>query len=116
MSPDKFCFNGDEEGFDGSVIVTITFAAHCGFEVMLPQSLLIIVRTILAVPLRSHDLAQTMRVAIRVMNAALGWLPERNGHLLRSDRKIPLHTIADRPADHPLRMQVILLSEANIRF
>lgn len=60
---------------------------------MLAQKLLLIMRTILA-------------PTIRVMDAAFRWLSERNGHLQRSDRKITFHTIADRPADHPPRMQV----------
>ncbi len=48
MTPDQFSFDGLEERFHGSVVVTITFAAHRHFEVMLAQDLLIIVRTVLA--------------------------------------------------------------------
>ena len=93
MSPDQFCLYGFDEGFDGSVIIAITFSAHGYLEAMLAQKLLLIMRTILA-------------PTIRVMDAAFRWLSERNGHLQRSDRKITFHTIADRPADHPPRMQV----------
>jgi len=93
MSPDQFCLDGFEEGFDGGVIIAITFSAHRYLEAMLALNLLIVVRTIL-------------RPAIRVVNAAFGWPSERNGHLQRSDCKIPFHTIVDRPADPPPRMQI----------
>ena len=68
MPPDQFCFDGFEERLDSCIIVAITFARHRYLEPMLAQDFLVIVRTILA-------------ATIRMMNAALGWLPERNGHL-----------------------------------
>ncbi len=42
------------------------------FEPMLTQDLLIIVRTVLAVPLQGNGLEQAMRVAIRAMDAVFG--------------------------------------------
>jgi hypothetical protein len=56
---------GFEEGLDCCIVITIAFAAHGHLEPVLAQDLLVVVRTILA-------------AAIRVMNAALGWLPERD--------------------------------------
>ena len=43
---------------------------------MLAQDFLIVVGTVLA-------------AAIRVMDAALRWSPQRNGHVQRPDRKVP---------------------------
>jgi hypothetical protein len=60
---------------------------------MLAQDFLIVVRTVL-------------RPAIRVMNAAFGWLPERDGHLQRPDRQVAFHAVADSPANHAPGMQV----------
>ena len=42
------------------------------FEPMLTQDLLIIVRTVLAVPLQGNGLEQILRVAIRTMDAVFG--------------------------------------------
>ena len=47
MLPDQFNLDGFEEGFDDSVIITITLAAHRCLEAMLAQDLLIVVRAIL---------------------------------------------------------------------
>lgn len=47
-----------------------------------------------------------MRVAIRVMNAALGRLPQRDGHLQRPDREITLQAVAHRPANDTSRVQI----------
>ena len=60
---------------------------------MLAQNLLVVVRAIL-------------RPAIRVMNAACGWLPERDGHLQCPDPQVALHPITDSPADNAPGMQV----------
>lgn len=87
MSPDQFSLDGLEEGLNSRIVVAIAFARHRYFEPMLAQELLIIMRTVLAAP-------------IRVMNAAIGRLPERDGHLQRSDRQVTFHPIAHRPADH----------------
>jgi hypothetical protein len=58
---------------------------------MLAKDLLIVMRTILAAP-------------VGVMDAALWRRSEGYGHLQRPDRKITLHPITDRPADHAPRM------------
>ena len=103
MSPDQFCLDGFEEGFDGGVLITITLAAHRDLEAMLAQDLLVVVRTIL-------------RPAIRVVNAAFGWRSERNRHLQRSDRKITFHPVADSPSNHTTGMQVQDHSEVQTAF
>ena len=55
---------------------------------MLLESFLIIARTVL-------------RPAIRMMNAALGWLTKRYSHIQRPDCQIPFHPVADHcPAVH----------------
>jgi len=87
MPPDQFSFDGLEERLDCRIIVTIALTAHRYLEPMLAQDLLIIVRTIL-------------RPAIRVMDAAFGWSPERDGHLQSPDRKVTLHTVTDSPANN----------------
>lgn len=86
MPPDQFCFDGFEERLDGCIIVAITFARHRYLEPMLAQDFLIVMRTVL-------------RPAIRVMDAASGRCSERNGHFQRTDRQVPFHPIADRPAN-----------------
>ncbi len=60
---------------------------------MLTQDLLVVVRTVLAAP-------------VRVMDAALGWRPEGYGHVQSPDRQITLHPIADCPPDDAPGMQV----------
>jgi len=61
MPPDQFCLDGFEKRLDDSVVIAIPFATYGGFEPVLAQTFLIIVRTILA----------TM---VRVMNSASRWL------------------------------------------
>ena len=61
---------------------------------MLRKTLLILVRTIL-------------RPAIRMMNAAIGRLPQRHGHVQRLDRQVSFHTIADSPTNDAPRMQIV---------
>ena len=63
-----FLLDGLEEVRHCGVVIAITFAAHRYLEAMLTQKLLIIVGAILA-------------AAIRMMDAALGRLAERHGHL-----------------------------------
>ena len=77
----------------GRIIVTITFARHRYLEPVLAQDLLVVVRTIL-------------RPTIRVMNAAFGWLPERDGHLQRPDREVTLHAVTHSPADDASGIQI----------
>ena len=87
----------------GSIVVAIAFPTHRYLNAVLAQDLLIVVRSVLA-------------TAIRMMNVALGWLPERNCHLQDSDREIALHTIAHGPTDHPSRMQAQDHSEVQPAF
>ena len=56
-------------------------------EPVLAQDLLVVVRTIL-------------RPTIRVMDAVLGRLTERDGHLQSPDRKVAFHPVRDRPANY----------------
>ena len=93
MPPDQLCLDRLEERLNSRIIVAITFARHRYLEPMLAQDLLIVMRTVL-------------RPAIRVVDAASGRYSERNCHFQRTDRQIPLHPIADRPANHATRMQV----------
>jgi len=60
MPPDQLRLDGFEKSFYRRIVIEISFAAHRGFEPMLTQQFLIIVRTILA-------------SAISVVDAALGW-------------------------------------------
>jgi hypothetical protein len=60
---------------------------------MLGQASLILVGTIL-------------RPSIRMMNAALGRLPQSYSHVQSSDRQIPLHPVAHSPADDAARVQI----------
>jgi len=60
MPLDKFWFDGFEEDFHRSDIIAISFATHKRFYAMIPQKLLIIVRTL-------------KRAAIRMMNAPSRW-------------------------------------------
>ena len=55
MPPDQLCLDRFEERFDGSIVVTIAFAAHRHLEAVLAQDLLIIMRTILAAAIRVVD-------------------------------------------------------------
>jgi len=40
------------------------------------------------------------------MNAAFGWLPERDGHRQCPDREVPLHAVTHCPADDAPGMQI----------
>ena len=60
--------DGLEEGLDSGVVIAIALTAHRYLESVLAQKLLIIVGAVLA-------------AAIRMMDAALGRLAERHGHL-----------------------------------
>ena len=48
LSPDEFSLQGFEESLDGGIVVTVALAAHRYRKAQLLQSILIIVRTILA--------------------------------------------------------------------
>ena len=69
--PDQLGLDGFEEGLDGCVIIAIAFAAHRRLEAVFAQDLLVVVRTILTAP---------VAVAVAVEDAALGRLPQGNGH------------------------------------
>ena len=60
--------DGLEEGLDSGVVIAVALTAHRYLESVLAQKLLIIVGAVLA-------------AAIRMMDAALGRLAERHGHL-----------------------------------
>ena len=92
-APKHFSLDRFEEGFDSVIVIAIALAGHRHFEPVLAQYLLIVVRAVL-------------RPAIGVMDAALGWLAERDGHFQRPDRQIPLHAVADSPADDMAGMQI----------
>jgi len=53
---------------------------------MLTQDFLIVVRTILATP-------------VRMVNAVFGRPAQSNGHVQRPDCQVPFHSVADGPAD-----------------
>ena len=93
IAPDQLCFDGFEKGLNHRIVITITFAAHRYLKGVLGQASLILVGTVL-------------RAAIRMMNTALGWLPQRYRHIQRADRQIPLHTITHGPADDPARIKI----------
>ncbi len=67
-SPDQLCLDGFEEGFDSGVVVAVSPSTHRYLEPMLAQDLLVVVRTILA-------------ATVCMMDAALRWCPEGNGHI-----------------------------------
>ena len=60
---------------------------------MFSEDLLIVMRTVLT-------------AAIRVVNAALGWPAQGDGHIESADYHVFLHQVADGPANHPARMQI----------
>ena len=92
-APNQLGLDGFEEGFDSRIVITITFAAHRDLEPMLAQDFLIIMRAILAAP-------------VRMMDAAFRWRTECDGHFQCPDRQIAFHAIAHRPADHAPGVQV----------
>ena len=73
---------------------------------MFSQDLLIVVRTVLAARCPATVCLQTVRGAVRVMNAALWGPAQGNSHGQSADRQVFLHSVADGPADHPTGMQV----------
>ncbi len=65
---DQLGFDGRGEGLGSGVVIAVALTAHRYLETVLAQKLLIVVGAILA-------------AAIRMMDAALGRLAERHGHL-----------------------------------
>ena len=61
VPPDELSFQCFEEGLDGGIVVAIAFTTHGHLEAQFPQSLLIVVRAILAPP-------------VRVLNAPRRWV------------------------------------------
>jgi len=92
-TPDQLRLNGLEEGFHCGVIIAISLAAHRYLEPMLAQDFLVVVRTVLAAP-------------VGMVDAALGWPAQGDGHVQRSDREGAFHSIADRPSDDTPRIKV----------
>ena len=93
MPPDQLGLDGFEERLDGGVSIAISFTTHRRFEVMLTQDFLVVIRTVL-------------RATVCVMNAAFGWLTQSNGHIQCTYGQIPLHAIANGPANHTPRIQI----------
>jgi len=93
MPPYQFRFEGLEEGFHCSIVIAITFAAHGYLEALLSQQLLIIMRTILAAP-------------VGMVDAALGWSAQGDGHVQRPDREVAFHPVRHGPADYPPGIQI----------
>ena len=100
MPPDQFSFDGFEERFYSGIIVAIALATHRSLEAMLAQDFLIIVGTILAAP-------------VGMVDAALWRRTERDSHFKCSDRQIPLHPVADRPANDTAGMQAKITARYN---
>jgi hypothetical protein len=88
VSPYQFGLEGFEEGFDGSIIVAVSFAARWYFETQFMQPLLIVVGTVLT-------------ASIRMMNAALWRVAKGYGIVQSLQGQITFQPIADGPADHP---------------
>ena len=93
-APDQLCRDGFEDRLNHGIVVTISLAAHGYSEAMLRKTRLIRARTVL-------------RPAIPMMNAALGRLPQRHGHVQHPDRQVPFHTTADSPTNDAPRMQIV---------
>lgn len=77
MSPDQFCLEGFEEGFDGCIVVAVASAAHRYLEAYFLQSFLIVMRTILT-------------ATVCVVGAALRWVSKfqkRLVEILESESK-----------------------------
>ena len=91
--PQQLRLDGFEERFHCRVVVAIPGSTHRYSKAMLAQKLLIVVVTILA-------------TAIRMVDAARWWSPQRKGHVQRSDRQVAFHPVADSPADHAPGMQI----------
>lgn len=91
--PEHFCLDRFEEGFNRRIIVTIASSAHRYLEAVLTQDLLVIMRAVLA-------------STIGVVDTALGWSPQSNGHVQGPDRQIAFHPVADSPANHTPRIQI----------
>ena len=91
----------------GGVVVTIALAGHGYLEAMLAQDLLIIVGTILAAPVGMVDAALWAVAGTRWPSTDRQGIaqqcPER---FQRPDRQVPLHAVADGPADDAAGMQV----------
>lgn len=91
--PDQLGLDGLEEGFDCGVIVAIPFPTHRHFEPVFAQDLLVVMRTVLAVPVAVED-------------AAFGWRSEGDGHFQGPDRQVTFHAIADSPTNDTPGMQI----------
>jgi len=81
MSPDQLSFGGFEKGFPSRIVIAIAFDIHRYLEHMLSQDFLIVMRTILAAP-------------IRVVEATFRWATQGNSHVQCPDSKVAFHSVA----------------------
>ena len=105
-TPDQFGFERLEEAFDSGIVVTVAFPTHRHLEPVLAQQLLIVVSAVLRPRCPATVCLQTVRGAIRVMNAPLWWPSDRDGHVQRPQGQILLHAVADGPTDDAPREKV----------
>ena len=82
LPPDQFGLDGFEEGFHCGVVIAITFATHGGFEAVLAQDFLVVMRAVLA-------------AAIRMVNTAFGRPSQSDGHVQSPDREVAFHSVTD---------------------
>jgi hypothetical protein len=119
VPPDQFGLKGFEEGLDCGIVVTVTPAAHpCPASVCLQtlgggycesqllQSLLIIVRAILAAPVPCPAMVclQTMRGG--VVDAAQRWVSKGHRSVQSLQGQITFEAIAHSPANNTPGMQI----------
>ena len=91
--PDHLGFDRLEERLDGGVIIAISLATHGNLEAALTQQLLIVVRAVLAAP-------------VRMMDAAF-WRPARgNRHCQRPDLQVFIQAAADCSSNDAPGMKV----------
>lgn len=92
-APDHLGLDRLEKRLYRSIVVAVPLTAHGYLEVMLAQYFLVVVRAVLAAP-------------VRVMNAAFRRSTQGDRHLQGPDREVFLYTVADCPADHAPGMQI----------
>ena len=87
VPPDQFGFEGFEEGLNGGIVVTVSFAAHGYFEAYFTHPFLIVMGTILT-------------ATVCMMDAAW-WRVARCHCIVQGlQRQITFQAIADGPADN----------------
>ena len=105
-APYHFRLPGFEKALERCVVITVALAAHGCCQTMFSQNLLMVMGTLWAARCPATVCLQTVRGAIRVMNAALRWPAQGDGHVQGADRQVLLHPVADGPTYHPARMQI----------